>query len=243
MELKKGLYQDINEKISLAWDRNVAVRAKDLEEGTDYSYTHIIEPWVLGETLLRTSASSTILDIGCGCGYLTNVIYENGRQFITGIDLSPKSVLYAQKKYPHIKFIQQDICSVSTDERYDLVLAIMVLNNAPDMKVLLHTIAGLLNQNGALILVLPHPAYWPLKHLKVSSFPYLQEKSYYLHFSTKGRKDYPSSISYFHRPIESYLGSAREAGLQLAACKEFEEMTGDNLPEILGMIFKKQTES
>ena len=87
MELEKKFYQNIiNEKISRAWDRNVAVRAKDLEEGTDYSYIHIIKPWVLKETLRLTSETSTILDIGCGCGYLTNAIYVNGRHFITGID-------------------------------------------------------------------------------------------------------------------------------------------------------------
>lgn len=238
MELEKKFYQNIiNEKISRAWDRNVAVRAKDLEEGTDYSYIHIIKPWVLKETLRLTSETSTILDIGCGCGYLTNAIYVNGRHFITGIDLSRKSVLYAQRKYSHITFAQQNIYSISTGIKYDLGLAVMLLNNAPDMKALFEAIARLLKHNGNLILVLPHPAYWPQKHIKRSSFSYLEEKRYSFPFSTKGRKDYPANVSYFHRPIESYLESASEAGLELVTRKEFVEIRGDGLPEILGLIF------
>lgn len=239
MKFKETFYQDTSKKISRAWDKNVVVRAKDLEDGTDYSYTHVIKPWVLRETLQFTSTASNILDIGCGCGYLTNAIYEHGRHSITGIDLSPKSISYAQKKYPHITFTQQDIYSISTDTKYDLSLAVMVMNNVPDTWILFHAIAGLLNQNGYLILVLPHPAYWPAKHLKITPFPYFEEKSYTFPFSTKGRKDYPSHISYFHRPTESYLTSAQTAGLHLIDCKEFSEMAEDTKPEILGLIFQK----
>lgn len=114
--MNNKLYTDEMERISYAWDMNVHIRANDLECGTDITYTNIILPWVLKEVSHHSTEKSTILDIGCGCGFLTNAIYQSGRFAIQGIDISTASIAYAKRKYPNIFFSEQDFYSLPLSE-------------------------------------------------------------------------------------------------------------------------------
>ena len=60
--------------ISRIWDDIVLKRANDIEEKSDYTYHHVIIPWVTDKIIEYTNNKSMILDIGCGCGYLTEHI-------------------------------------------------------------------------------------------------------------------------------------------------------------------------
>ncbi len=237
MEVNLNRY---NEQISRIWDENVTVRAKDLEDGTDYSYIEIIKPFVINEVCNLTSSISTILDIGCGCGYLTNAVFQHNRHIIEGIDISEKSVLYSKKRYPHIEFIHQDIFKISRFKKYDLCLSVMTLNNIPEISTFFNIANEILEPNGNLILVLPHPCFWPMRHLKEKSFTYTDTKVYEIPFVTKGRKDYSSSILYFHRPIEVYIYNIQKAGFKILNCKELiDDVNKNNPPDIIGLILQK----
>lgn len=231
---------EVNQIISRSWDSNIQTRAADLEQGTDYSYTNVIKPWVLARAMHHTTADSSVLDIGCGCGYLTNAIYQCGRHNIEGVDLSPVSIAYAQNKYPAIPFTCQDICTVQPRKQYDLCLAVMTLNNMPSAKDFFFSVKNLLRPQGHIMAVIPHPCYWPNKHLSNKEFSYLQEKAYEFTFSTKGRMDYASHILYFHRPLETYLRNIQEAGFQLTAFREFTELPGESTPDMIGMEIKNE---
>ena len=231
--------EKLNQIISRSWDANVRVRAEDLEKGTDYSYTNIILPWVLDRVLHHTTHESRILDIGCGCGYLTYAVYDCGRRNIKGIDLSAASIAYAQEKYPAIRFVCQDICSFSADRQYDLCLAVMTLNNIPVAEDFFASAQQLLRPGGRAVIVIPHPSFWPVKHLKQVEYHYLRERPYEITFSTKGRTDYASNILYFHRPLETYLQEIKEAGFYLTAFRELAETSNDSDPDIIGLEIAK----
>ena len=119
------------EAVSRMWDQNVRVREKDLIQGTDETYTNTILPWIMSH-LNTLSKASRILDIGCGCGYLTNLIYSGGYHNIRGIDISPTSIMLAKERYSNIHFIEGDVCKYVSDDPYDLCLAVMTMNNVPD---------------------------------------------------------------------------------------------------------------
>lgn len=227
--------RSLNEQIKKSWDKNVFVRANDLESDTDKSYMNLILPWVTKKVLDKTSSDSNILDIGCGCGYLTQAIYKKGRRKITGIDISPASVGYAQKKYPHIPFVCRDICDVHSETQYNLCLAVMVLNNLPNVKKFFEVVKNLLVEGGTLLLVLPHPCFWPQQHLKDVSFVYSQEIHYNYLFATQGRRDYSSSVFYFHRMLETYLYHIQQAGFEIIEFDEIAEVKTERNPDILCM--------
>lgn len=235
---KKSI-QEINHIISEIWDKNVMIRALDLENLTDLSYTKTIEPWVLSQILEHTSEESSILDVGSGCGFMTNAVYQSGRHNIKGIDLSYTSVKYSKERYPQIAFNYQDIYLIPRNEKYDLCMAIMVANNVPDMKRFFSIIHDILYTNGKLVMVIPHPCFWPEKRIGPLHFCYSREDRYSISFSTKGRKDYTSNIFYFHRPLEAYIQCITELGFQIDSCHGLYESTQQQKPDTLGMVLVK----
>lgn len=233
---------EINKDIANSWDRIVYTRSQDIIDKTDSSYVEIIEPWVVNETIGNTYKESRILDIGCGCGHLTNLINTNGRKNICGIDISKESIKLAQNTYRNISFDCQDIYTAKFEYLYDICLAVMVLNNMPEIKVFFKVLFSALNIRGKSIIVLPHPCFWPNKHINNQNFEYMREDSYKIKFATKGRKDYNSFIRYFHRPIESYLDTIINSGFSINKVVEFIENDNNTNPDIIGIIITKQVE-
>lgn len=230
------VYQIFNSEISDSWGKNVEIRSKDLENGTDYSYIRVIMPWVLERIEELAISESRILDVGCGCGYLTNNIYNRGFKKIDGIDISEHSIRYASQKYPQISFIHGDINTYKTTYDYDLCIAVMTVNNVYDAQRFFSALKKILKDNGKVILVLPHPCFWPKHHLKENEYNYMNETPYKFIFSTKGRKDYSSNVLFFHRTLETYLNYIRNENFTISRFDELVENTTQKEPDILAMV-------
>lgn len=233
------LSKEYTELISHLWDKNVETRAIDLESGSDYTYTYVILPWVMEQIKYFSLHTDSILDIGSGCGFLTNHIYKSGWNKITGIDVSKHSIEYSKNRYPYINFLQQDIYKMTSTHSFDVCTAIMVINNMPDAKLFFKKISNCLKTSGKIILILPHPCFWPIKHLNTNEFYYNIEAGYCKKFNTKGRNDYISNVLFYHRPIEQYLRLINECGLTIIKFEELYEKEGDKFPDILGIVVQK----
>lgn len=237
------LNKKMNKQISESWDKNISVRAADIENGTDYTYTNVIVPWVLEQTSKFCSFSNKILDIGCGCGFLTSCIFQKGYDKIIGIDISKKSIEYANSKYSKIQFQNSDICSVIFNDKFDAVFAVMTLNNMPNIDDFFMNANRILTTSGKIIVVLPHPCFWPIKHLKSRFYSYMEEKYYETYFKTKGRQDYPSTVYYFHRSIETYCEHIRNANFKIVLVEELCELGKDTTPDLIGIVIEKTSDS
>lgn len=234
------LSTSFNSLISQLWDRNVIIRAKDLESGSDYTYNQVIRPWVLEQLKINTKTSDLVLDIGSGCGFLTNAVYNSGWNHVVGIDISKRSIEYSQKKYPQIEFIHQDIYKMQTGNEYNVCIAVMAVNNMPNADAFFAKVNECLGINGKLILVLPHPCFWPTKHIDNSQFCYDKEAGYCKRFKTKGRGDYESNVLFYHRPVEQYLFLLRKHNFEITTFTEIMENENDEFPDILGIVAIKQ---
>jgi 2-polyprenyl-3-methyl-5-hydroxy-6-metoxy-1,4-benzoquinol methylase len=53
---------------------------------------------------LNPNFDRQILDVGCGLGGTADYLYSNGYGNVTGIDIDPELIDYAQSKYPYINF-------------------------------------------------------------------------------------------------------------------------------------------
>lgn len=234
-------YIRINQVIKHCWDSNVVTRGADLEQATDTSYVNHIKPWVLGKIQRLTTEQSKILDIGCGCGYLTNAVYEVGRHETVGIDISEKSIEYARSKYPNIEFECHDICCRSEKEHYDLCLSIMLLNNMPNIDCFFSSVSKVLKPDGKLLIVIPHPCFWPSRHIHSADFRYQNEQAYEFSFSTKGRSDYASNILFFHRTLETYTDCIYRHDFEIVDLHELNEDPENIFPDILCLEVKHRT--
>lgn len=229
-----------NTDVATAWDRIVLQRAQDIESGLDTTYHHVILPWTIKTLREYAQERSRILDIGCGCGYLDHHIFENGYKNIEGIDISEMSVEYASEKYPHIAFAKQDISQMCTGETYDICLGIMLLNNMPGYDRFFLKTSQLLDAEGRLLVMIPHPVFWPEKHLQLEKGWYMRRQAYELAFSIRHHRDYPRAILYFHRPLQDYIQAARVNGLRLISLEEILEAPVDEKPDLLTMVFQKE---
>lgn len=73
--------------------------------------------------MARPETYPRLLDLGCGPGLYAQRFDRKGYQ-VTGVDLSRRSIQYAQEQSPHIRYCLNDYCQLDLGETYDLVTLI-----------------------------------------------------------------------------------------------------------------------
>lgn len=70
-----------------------------------------------------SSSGVKALDVGCGAGgRFIRILQHKGYTF-TGLDVSKEMVKLASANHPEHKFVQQDICTWETEEKFDFIFA------------------------------------------------------------------------------------------------------------------------
>ncbi|NLY98590.1 MAG: methyltransferase domain-containing protein [Clostridiaceae bacterium] len=99
-----------------------------------------------------------ILDIGCGPGNSTEVLYKKyPNAYILGVDKSEEMIKTARINYPNLDF---KICDASKDlfqldKDFDIVFSNACIQWVPDHKHLIRNMLNLLNENGVLAVQIP----------------------------------------------------------------------------------------
>ena len=76
-----------------------------------------------------------VLDVGCGYGYWLRYLIEIGANpaNLTGIDLSPERISFAERMNPSITWLQQEEITLPFDsESFDIVLQVLVFSSITD---------------------------------------------------------------------------------------------------------------
>jgi ubiquinone/menaquinone biosynthesis C-methylase UbiE len=69
-------------------------------------------------------AGSHILDLGCGpANIVATILQQDKTCSFDGVDLSGKFVQIAKQRFPQCTFWQQDICNLTVDAQYKVVIA------------------------------------------------------------------------------------------------------------------------
>ncbi|HEY0545654.1 MAG TPA: class I SAM-dependent methyltransferase [Pyrinomonadaceae bacterium] len=103
-----------------------------------------------------TRSPSRILDIGCGNGWSTSLMREEGHEAF-GADLhakAPESWQQMKKKFPYISADGQQL--PFADDAFDAVATYQVLEHVPDPELMLRECLRVLRPTGRLIVVGPH---------------------------------------------------------------------------------------
>lgn len=75
----------------------------------------------------------SVLDVGCGDGYLCHLFKEKGVKNISGVDLSETRVKYAKSKFPDIEFRQAEVYRLPfKDNSFELITAVELLEHLED---------------------------------------------------------------------------------------------------------------
>lgn len=168
----------------------------------------------------------SVLDAGCGTGYLTVKLAGAGASVI-GVDFSPAMISIAKRRAPSLDFRVDSCLSLATvpDVSIDLLVSNYVLMDIQDLDACLKAFHRVLIPGGAAVAVFSHPCF-PQSDAMVlkdeETITYTWPHSY---FKETLRVDPPwghftSSFIRFHRPLSTYWRSFRESGFTV---EDFQE--------------------
>ncbi len=168
----------------------------------------------------------SVLDAGCGTGYLSNELSDRGARVI-GVDLSPRMIDLARASYPDLDF-QLSSCSDLSfldNNRVDLIVSNYVLMDTPDLLGALNEFNRVLKTGGHAVLIFSHPCFPQGKSSDLKEDDGLVYHWDFSYFEQRKNIDPPwghfnSDFIWFHRPLSDYWKAFTSTGFQVV---DFEE--------------------
>ena len=169
---------------------------------------------------------SRVMDAGCGTGYLSNKLYQQGANVI-GVDFAPRMLEIARTRYPDIDFRLDDCSQLETvdDDYFDLLISNYMLMDTPDLDGTVNAFHRVLKLKGTATLIFSHPCFVfdtsessadGQHHHFHWDFPYLEARKCidqpWAHFTSK--------FIWFHRPLSDYFKAFKTEGFVVV---DFEE--------------------
>jgi len=228
------------DRIQKQWEENAEAFAELIAGAGTPHHKNILNPCV--EELLGDVKGKSLLDAGCGEGYLARHYTKKGADVIA-IDLSPRlietSETITNDEGLEVDYRVGDVCHIESvpNETFDFVLSNLVLLNIPCLEDALKEYYRVLKKGGHLVFSIVHPAFnfygpgsWkmgekdPETNRRQGLFfkvdQYFDEKEYQHHWKTRKGEKFPAPISFFHRTLATYLNALVSTGFNL---REFRE--------------------
>ena len=231
-----------------------------------YKKPHFRKLYVRAPAVLKMLGNvrgKTIIDLGCGDGFYSRILAQQGAK-VTGIDFSSKAIKLAQgqelKDKLSIKYFEADIADLHffDNNSFNLALAEMVIVNIPSQEKYLKIVKEvkrILKPGGQMVISKGHPANF-LRHLEDQSkyfkLTYSREVSYFDSLAPQNVEieidGQPVRFTNYHRTLEDFLNPWFENGFlvsdisepkpTLASVKKYPEQLRDGLRVPFYIIIK-----
>jgi len=213
-----------DEKIIDSWEKNVspwviAIRNKQIDSRIQVTDKAIIE------TILSLDAK-TVLDIGCGEGWLARELVESGLG-VTGIDAVEELVSSARKlgqgNFQVLKY--EEISTDTISGAFDVAVCNFSLLGKESVEHIFDSVSSLLNPDGYFVIQTLHPQCF-------NEEPYMDgwRKGSWTGFND----EFCDPAPWYFRTTESWLKLIDDSGLELKQIKEpINSKTGDIVSLIL----------
>jgi 2-polyprenyl-3-methyl-5-hydroxy-6-metoxy-1,4-benzoquinol methylase len=206
------------------WDINASFWVQIIREHRDKYRNDLTDPAMLNA--IGQPEGLTVLDAGCGEGYLSRILAENGA-IVTGIDSSARLIeaAGAQTK-TDARPVSFDVGSVDelpyADSTFDLVICNHLLNDLYDPSRPISEFSRVLRSGGRLIILMLHPCFYN-KHAErdqttngLIAASYFETRSIDQAFEVDGLTSPVANTAWF-RPLEFYTEELRKSGFVITA--------------------------
>jgi len=120
----------------------------------DFAHPGEIEAIDLMMKNIEKNNNRNILDIGSGLGGTAHYLHERGFGNVTGIDVDPEHIHYAEKKYPDSYFVSTDVIQVADllNKKFQLMIAMCSFFCFEKQKESLVELSKIADKNAELII-------------------------------------------------------------------------------------------
>lgn len=226
MTFKQQIHPTCKSRVEIEkeWDAIAPIRDIQISQGKDISFLEVLLPAL--EKLTINSDLSNVLDVGCGVGFVTEVLSIKASS-VTGVDLSKRSIELAQKRLKnthHAHFFYgsiEEFAQKTVPQSFSLAVANMTLMTALDLMSLLRSVAKLLPIGAHFVFTITHPCFW--------SHYWGYDTAEWFHYGQEIVVEAPFKISldvadvvttHIHRPLSQYINSLIEVGFLIEAVLE-----------------------
>jgi ubiquinone/menaquinone biosynthesis C-methylase UbiE len=174
--------------------------------------------------LVPEPKGKSILDAGCGDGWLSDLWTHNGAS-VVAIDGSPVFVEEAKKRYPGVDFRVSDLMLPQNlpDQAFDIIAANMLFNSLSDLTVFLDESHRMLKDRGELIISVLHPCLsFPTLELYKSFWDKIFQRqpnglvvNYFTRTTERPEDQIGSNLPFYHRTLSEYSEQLHVAGFAI----------------------------
>ncbi len=206
-------------QLSKEWDALALERDRQIADGHDLSFTHVLVPTAL--KLLTGADLRNVLDVGAGVGEFTREL-STLSDHVTAIEPSRESIRIAKRNCssaPNVTFVANTLEGATNNLRNQkgtASTAVMTLMSVPDLDLFAERLAAVLQRGAPFVAIITHPWFWPRYwgYDECKWFRYSDEIYIEAPFSISLRKT-DIRTTHIHRPLETYLRSFKKHGFAL----------------------------
>jgi 2-polyprenyl-3-methyl-5-hydroxy-6-metoxy-1,4-benzoquinol methylase len=209
------------------WDINASFWVQIIREQRDRYRSELTDPALLKS--IGEPAGLSILDAGCGEGYLSRILARKGAT-VTGVDSGAKLIEAARAQNLADELsISFDVASVDelpySDNMFNLVVCNHLMNDLYDPSKPISEFARVLRSGGRLIILMLHPCFYN-KHAErdqatnvMIASSYFETRSIEQAFEVGGLTSPVANTAWF-RPLEFYTEELRKSGFAITSLTE-----------------------
>ncbi|MFW9909177.1 MAG: class I SAM-dependent methyltransferase [Candidatus Thorarchaeota archaeon] len=231
------------------WEANAQAFADLISNKGTPHHQRILNPCI--EKLLGDVQGKSMLDAGCGEGYLSRFYAQKGA-IVTGVDFSENLIEIAREKSKDtsVSFQVGNICDLEgfSESVFDVVLCNLVLLNVSCLSESMNEFNRILKHGGTLVFSIVHPAFnfygpgsWEMgekdpdtsrrKGLFFKVDDYMDEKEYERYWQKRDGERFPQPITFYHRTISTYVNALVNSSFQIEVMDEPVPNTSDDFFE------------
>jgi SAM-dependent methyltransferase len=207
-------------EITREWGRIARLRAEQIKEGKDLSYTFVLLPCV--KELTMESDFRNVLDVGCGTGMITRELADKGGN-IVGVDISDESIRVAKescRECRNVEFVNSaiEVYAEKIKKRiFTLAVANMSLMTVLNLEESVEAVGKIVKKGGHFVVTITHPCFWPLYwgYAFEKWFNYSEEIPIEAEFMISLDRLSGIVTTHVHRPLNRYIEAVGKAGFTI----------------------------